>query len=190
MIVLTDDRVITILSGKFNIPANRIIYGQLEVAQNHWVRYCETNSIPNLHPYMAFYHTVRFHEEDRMLRKAQVVDGDPATEEKQISYTPCFLEYVVEIIGSSIVDQIEYIRKYFIWVNGNAHIEYTDDQSQTWKFKMVGEDPEDNSDLEAEEDTGRVVRTTFTFRVDTFILEEASVSGYITEVLQNIHLYE
>lgn len=203
MIVLTDDRVVSILSTKFSIAANRIIYGQLEYAKNYWVRYTEENAIQYIHPFMTFYHLIRFDENNRQCKYAEVTIPEhtipgPTPEDEpvvvpesqgKVRFTPCVIEYTVEIVGNNVVDQVEYIRKYFFWINGNACIIYTDADGQEWNFKVTGDDPEDNSDLEAEEETGRVVRTTFNFRVDTFILENSSATGYITEILQNIHLY-
>lgn len=185
MIVIVDDKIVVKLNTEFNIPLSSMIYGRMEEATNHWVKI--NNGVRKL-PYLTFFHTIGFHE-TKQVERVDIVDG---TENKNIRFSLINLNFTVELVGDSVLDQINHMRKYMFWANETPFIAIDDalKTGKEWKFKVDFEDPEDNSDLEAQEESGRIVRTAFNFKVETYLTDVNVISqGLITNALGNIHLY-
>lgn len=193
MIMFIDTEIVDVLSTKFNFPVDRIIYGQLDVARLYWIRYNEINKGRQVLPYMSFYRTIKFDENFRKAGKIQIIDEN--SNHRKVDSMQCKLNYVVEIIDGhniakgqgGIKGQTEYIKQFMMWNGQNPSISIGDDEN--YNFRVVAEDPEDNSDLELEEDGNGFIRTTFNFTVDGLWLDKSDSAGVITEILQRIHLY-
>jgi len=188
VIILIDDRIVNDLKTKFSIPLASMIYSQLEVAKTHWIRI--NNGVMKL-PFIAFYRRVQFAELFKVAHTTQVTGFPSPNIEQEVKFTWVDLAYTVEIVHESIVDQVAYFRDYIFWANEAPIIQITDLDGNKWKFKVRFEDPEDNSDLESEEELGRVVRTTLNFTVEAILLDRSIISqGLITKALASIHLYD
>ena len=189
MITLTDDRIVNQFNQVFGIDFNRMVYGQLNVAEKYWIRYNEKQSGISYYPFLSFYHRIASHDNFKNWDSFQAYNdaGDMFLTE----FVKIKLNYVVEIIGNRVIDQINYMRNYLLWVSKSPNIQVVDNEGVTWYFGVVPEDPEDNSDLEEEEEKGRIVRTTFNFAVDSLIRKDNNeeATPYITEILSRIHLY-
>jgi hypothetical protein len=185
VIAAADATIVTGLEPILGIPADRMIFGQLEYARNYWVR--SHNGIEEF-PYLAFYRTFEFGERRDMVTRQlrNDVPGSVTT----VRYTPIILNYTIEHVGDKVVDQVNIIRRYLFWASSTPSLTFTDSESREWPFAVEFEPPEDNSDLEAEEESGRVVRTTLTFRVHTFVMDvTTAVGGQILQILGRVHQY-
>lgn len=183
MIVFIDGKIASILSEMLGVDASSIVYGRLPVARNFWVRHNE--GIEKL-PYVSFFREIDFGER----RDVQTVNVKTSGESKAVKFTPIVLKYTVEHIGDSVMEQTNMIRDYMFWVNDSPTFEFDSVEGDPWVLGGVFEAPEDNSDLEDEEESGRIVRTTFSFEINAYLTSESVISGVIDDILASIYLYD
>jgi len=186
MIILTDDRIVNTFEEKFGIKTDHMIYGSLEVAKRYWTKF---NKGTEVLPYLSFFRRVKFHEDFKSGGRDLAISITGKT--KDIRFTRIQLEYEVNIISDKVIDQIEYFRNYIFWANESPVIKIIDFEGNELSFGVKFEDPEDNSDLESEEEVGRIVRSTFTFTVGSMLTNINQVEqGKITKALLCVHLYD
>jgi hypothetical protein len=58
-----------------------------------------------------------------------------------------------------------------------------------FKLRVLPSDGEDNSDLESEDDQGRIIRSTFPISVESLLLEKELTDGPIISILAKVHGY-
>jgi hypothetical protein len=136
---------------------------------------------------MSFHRLPKFHDTFKKTEHLEIIDhnGEP-----QITkYIPIMSAYTVELLQPHVIDQTRAMKAYMLWAGLESAISFKDEHGTPWSFRVVAEDPEDNSDLEAEEDQGRIIRSTFNFQVETILLELSDTSAPIQEILMNIHGY-
>lgn len=187
MIELTDAKMVNELSRIFNFQPERIIWGQLFTAKKYWVQFqSDQPGIAEL-PYMAFYRIPRFHDTFKKSELVQVIDYDDVS--REMRSLPVMLNYTVEIMTKTVREQNELFKSFMFWVTSESKITFTDDTGVEWSFRIIAEDPEDNSDLEAEEDIGRIIRSTFNIQVESIMLDKSDIAGPILDILARIHGY-
>ena len=188
MIVALDSIMAARIEGSFGISADRIVWGPVDHASHRWIR---RNNGNRALPYASFYRTLGFHPEKRAGLTAMLRGADGRSVSIRGAYARA--QYQVEHFTENVSDQIDLVRKYMLWAASGGTISVTDGRSLTWTFAVEFEDPEDNSDLEAEEETGRLVRTTLPFAVDLLLVEfeDPNLSiGPISDILSRIHGYD
>jgi hypothetical protein len=192
MIELTDAKMVDELSRILQFPLDRIIYGQLTTAKTYWMQYRKSNStkdnvIEEL-PYMAFYRTIKFHEQNKKSSSLEVTGFDDKTSMRH--FCQCMLNYTVEVMTAKVTQQNSIMKRYILWATTEDCIQFKDDAGVDWSFRVIPDDPEDNSDLEMEEDYGRIIRTTLNIQVEGLLMETGSDDIVpILDILAKIHLY-
>ncbi len=191
MITVCDNGIAAHIETALGFPANRMVYGTLESARNYWVR---KNSGNESLPYMSFMRRIEFDDEDRASRKVYVTSPNGVY---KASFAKIRLSYTLDHICSRVADQTDLIKRFIFWAAREPVVTVPDTQfnGDPWTFPIEFDSPEDSSDLEAEEETGRIVRTTLTFSVKTIAVAfdndgEGTEFGLIENVLGNIHLYD
>ena len=188
MIELTDAKIAGILKDKLNFPMDRVVYGNFYTATNYWTRYnADKPGIARL-PYMAFFRTFRFSEVTKKSEEADIIDFDDVSRPMKIM--PVMFAYIIEMMTSSVYEANLLIKRWMMFCGTESAISFVDGNGNTWKWRIIPEDPEDNSDLDQEDDLGRVVRTTLNFQVESvFFIRDVEIAGPILEILSNIHGY-
>jgi len=191
MITVCDNGIAAHVENTLGFPASKVIYGTLESARNFWVR---KNNGTEVLPYMSFIRRIEFDDEDRGARRVFV--STPSGLYKA-TCAKIRLQYTLEHICSRVAEQTDLIKRYIFWATREPVISVPDTQfnGSPWVFPIEFESAEDSSDLEAEEETGRIIRTTFTFAVKAVAVAfdnsgEGTEYGEINSVLGNIHLYD
>jgi len=187
MIELVDAKLVGELSRIFSFPLDRIVWGSLYTAQLYWTTYLSGITGVSELPYMAFHRLPKFHDAFKKTESLEIIDHNG--EAQKTKYIPIMSHYTVELIQPRIIDQTKAMKAYMLWAGLEAAVSFKDAHGTDWSFRVVPEDPEDNSDLEAEENQGRVIRSTFNFQVETILLELSDTSAPIQEILMNIHGY-
>lgn len=182
---------------KIGFPKDRVIFGQLETAKNWWTRYNADKPGVAMHPYMAFFRRHRFHDANKMWYKTQMLNAQ--NEGTYVEHSYCWLDYTIEIIDGpnvaegegGIIGQNNYIKKFMTWVAQQTSFKLLDQDGITWAFRVIAEDPEDNSDLEAFENgtSDETIRTTFVFSVESYLVDRAAAPGVVEQLHLLIHNY-
>jgi len=191
VITVCDSGIAGVIEEQLSVPATSVVYGTLEAARNFWVR---KNNGKEVLPYMAFSRRVEFDDTDRAIRSVNVVTADGVS---KASFARIRVSYTLEHVCAKVADQTALIKKYMFWGSRNPVISIPDTlfDGEDWVFPIECDSPEDNSDLEAEEETGRVVRTTLLFTVKTVAVEfdntgDGTEYSQITSILARIHCYD
>lgn len=187
MTELVDAKIIGELARIFRFQPERIIWGQLFTARLYWGEFYSSVPGTAMLPYMAVYRLPKFHDSFKKTEKTEIVDTDGNA--KMVDFLPVMLNYTVEIVSSTVVEQNAYFKYFMLWAGKESAIGFMDDLGVPWKFRIIPEDPEDTSDLESEEDQGRIIRTTFNFQVESIMLDKEDIAGPILEILSRIHCY-
>lgn len=138
-------------------------------------------------PYFAFYRRVLPHDD----KKTYTIPVRSTTGELVYAkYVHSKVQYTVECMLPTVTDQNDVIRNFLIWGGENPTItieQYLDDPID---LHVAFEEPEDNTDLEAESEIGRLVRTTLTMTVSVpLILHSLEKPSIIYKVLRQINNY-
>lgn len=191
MIVTCDNGIASHIESALGFPTTNVVYGTLESARNAWVR---KNHGKELLPFMSFIRRIEFDDEDRASRSIYVTSPSGIY---KASFAKIRLSYTLEHVCSRVAEQTDLIKKYIFWASREPVVQVPDTEfdGSPWSFPIEFESPEDSSDLESEEETGRIVRTTFTFTVKTIAVSfdndgEGTEYGLISQVLANIHMYD
>lgn len=188
MTELIDAEIVSELHRILNFPVDRMIYGQLATGKTYWVRYNSNNPGVAELPYLTFFRTHKFHPDNKKVDKVDIIDFDDSA--KNVKTMHCMLSYVIEVLTQNVADQNKIMKRFMFWASGQDAITITDANGTQWSFRIIPEDPEDNSDLEAEDEQGRVIRTTLTFQVESVLFERTTEqAGIILEILGNMHGY-
>lgn len=192
-----DLHIAQMMFDKIGFPKGRVIYGQLETARNWWVRYNAEKPGVAMRPYMAFFRKHRFHDTNKMWYDTQMLDV--ANRGVHLEHSYCWLDYTIEIIDGpnvaegegGILGQNRYIKEYMTWAAKQTSFKLLDADGIEWPFRIVVEDPEDNSDLEAFESgtSDEVLRTTFNFAVESYLVDRATSPGVIEQLHLFLHSY-
>ena len=185
MTELVDAKIASIVESKFGVAATRVIWGRLDDVKNYWTRYNTDKPGVAFFPYVAFHRTIGFHPDFKMANSAPMQDADNSYTE--FKYMPCVLKYTLEFMDVDVINHNSYIKKYMFLCGEEADLSFSE-AGLDYKFRIVPEDAEDNSDL-LEEEQDRVLRTTFNFTIDSMLLEKSINAGPILEILQRMHLY-
>jgi len=182
---------------KIGFPKDRVIFGQLETARNFWIRYNAEKSGVAMRPYMTFFRKYRFHDTNKMWYKTQLLDVN--NEGTYMEHSYCWLDYTIEIIdgpdvangAGGILGQNTYIKKYMTWAAKETSFKLLDTDGVQWPFRIIAEDPEDNSDLEAFENgtSDETIRTTFTFAVESYLVDRVTAPGVVEQLHLLLHNY-
>lgn len=194
MIQFIDDRIATVVNDKFQFPIDRVIYGELPVARNYWIRYNNHHQGTQFLPYMAFFRRIRFNPEYRKGGQGWYIDAEGNSRQTQFAMFQA--DYMLEIIDGhniakgegGIVGQNNYFKRYMLWASNEPKIKLTEG-SGTHNFRIIAQDPEDNSELELEEEGNGFIRSTFNFTVDGLWLDESDHGGVIESITSRIHMY-
>ena len=188
MTELVDSKIAEIIEDVLLFPLERVIYGQADVAKEYWIRYNGENPGIEMLPWISFYRTYRFHESFRKTESLPIIDFDGNA--KNMDFIPIMLSYVMEMMTSSVADANKLIKRWMLFAGKKGCISFTEESGINYEWRIIAEDPEDNSDLQGEGDYERIVRTTLNFQVETILLDrKEDIASPILQILAKIHLY-
>jgi hypothetical protein len=188
MTELVDAKMVEELSRIFTFAPERIIWGQLFTAKLYWTKHYSSVPGTAMLPYMAFYRVPKFHDRTKKQEMTQVVDFDGKS--KEMKFLPVMLSYTVEVMTKTVREQNQLFKQFMFWASSEGAISFKDDYNIDWAFRVIAEDPEDASDLESEEDMGRVIRSTFTIMVESIMFDRSKeIAGPVIDILARIHGY-
>lgn len=188
MVTLTDAKVAEVLFSILNIPTDRYVYGAYFVAKNYWIRYNIEHPGIEMLPYVCFFRNFRFSEINKKAGDLEIIDFDDKA--KVASFMPVTLAYIVELVTANVYEANLLVKRWMMWCGKIGTISFRDEGGIEWKFRVIPEDPEDNSDLDQEDDLGRVIRTTLNFQVESVFVDKGDdIALPVLEILSHIHLY-
>jgi hypothetical protein len=112
MTEIVDDQMVSQLSGIFGIDPGRIVYGQLYTARRYWALHLSANPGVAGLPFMAFYRTIRFHDDRKASMGVAVRDADD--QYKEATVLPVMLDYVVEVLTATVHEQSKLFKAYML----------------------------------------------------------------------------
>lgn len=188
MTEVIDAEIVKEFNRVLKFPINRMIWGQLETAKQYWTRYMSSHKGVGCLPYLAIYRIHKFHDLTKKTELVDIIDTDDIA--KRVKSLQVMLAYTIEILTVNVSDQNKLVKRFMLWAASESALSVTDANGTKWSWRIIAEDPEDNSDLESEDEQGRVIRTTFTFQVESILLDRTEDNtGVILDILAQIHGY-
>lgn len=188
MIISVDAQIVNFISEVTRLPASSIVYGTYNAARRAWMREPKNKGVANL-PYACFSRAFDF-ALMKDTKTVKVETGDASNPYLSIKFTPCVITYTIEFLSATVVEQMLVIKNYFFRVSEKPNIKFTDVYGRDWTFGLESEPPQDNTDLDAEEENDRIIRTTLTFRLEVQLTNVTQVTAIIKEILSSILNYD